>query len=209
MGNGGGYRGRIKPWMVAAVLGVAGVTGAIMINQAARRQHRIDRADVIAWTARNGTALEAAQNSHAYLDRLVHSRILPGGADELHQDLVRHRRVLERGREAIISASPPRVVQSITSEYANAIFADMDALATIDEAVLAGDLPLAGPVLDKIVKVVGQAGAGWVRAGNAMRRLECRVELPVCRPPLVAGDEEDPVPGRVDARAIPEEATSS
>jgi hypothetical protein len=39
----------LKPWMVAATLGVVGVAGATSVYLLAQRQHRIDREDVVAW----------------------------------------------------------------------------------------------------------------------------------------------------------------
>jgi hypothetical protein len=145
----------IKPWMVVASLTAIAAGGATAVYFAGEAQHRLDRADIVAWEARALPAVRDAATVRGRLRTTMSS-----------SEIIAARGVLDRDLNILVASPLPGVVRAAAAAYAEAI-------RRMEAALEAVGTP-------SFQEAWRRAEAAFSSAATSEQDLVCRARLPAC-----------------------------
>jgi len=171
---------RIRPWMVVAVLAVAGVAGAIAVTVAAKHQHKVDRADVATWERKTMSDIRGAVIAEQDLAKLQVTKIASRFSSTIHSNLALKRVTLDGVRQQLLDMRIPEILRLSAAQYLRGLTFTLRAVSLLDEAALSMKLPLVAPALTEYRLALVDAEIAFQEGESSLNELRCRTGLPPC-----------------------------
>lgn len=165
---------RIKPWMVALALALAGLAGAGVVYAAARAQHRRDRETIVRWDRAHLAVEQRAADTFGRLPLLA---TLFARGNAVRAQLEAARGVFEQARTELPALPSPAIAQPAVAELVAAIEASLRALAVL-EGERNGDGVLSDSDVRRFKQRWDAALPRWTEGREQLQLLHARVKLP-------------------------------
>jgi hypothetical protein len=171
---------RVKPWMVAVALALAGIAGAAVVLTAARAQHARDRGDIAAFRRAGLAVAEGAYTDHRALRDIAAAMRSYGPGAAPASTLTERRARLEAARHTLSDSkiAIPDILARTYAAYLEGIAGSLRALSTLQDAV--GARAFSAAARAGFDREWSAATARFEAARAAFHTLECSARLPDC-----------------------------